>query len=85
MICFANFNIDFKGIVMNCYQVMLDHNGVSKGSGFVAFSSPDEAARAVNFLFINSFLSSISKYDIELELIFIFPMYSLVKSNERKD
>jgi len=27
---------------------MRDPNGISRGSGFVAFSSPDEAARAVS-------------------------------------
>lgn len=30
-------------------QVMREPNGISKGSGFVAFSAPDEAARAVSF------------------------------------
>ena len=29
-------------------QVMRDLNGVSKGSGFVAFSTPEEASRAVS-------------------------------------
>jgi len=29
-------------------QVMRDPNGVSKGSGFVAFSTPEEASRAVS-------------------------------------
>lgn len=28
-------------------QVMRDPSGVSKGSGFVAFSNPEEASRAV--------------------------------------
>lgn len=32
-----------------CYfQVMRDQNGVSKGSGFVAFSAAEEANRAVS-------------------------------------
>ena len=30
-------------------QVMLDQQGLSKGSGFVAFSTPEEASRAVSF------------------------------------
>lgn len=29
---------------------MLDHQGMSKGSGFVAFSSPEEANKAVSNL-----------------------------------
>lgn len=29
-------------------KVMFDTNGVSKGSGFVSFSIPEEAARAMN-------------------------------------
>jgi len=29
-------------------QVMQDPNGISKGSGFVAFSTPEEASRAVS-------------------------------------
>jgi len=29
-------------------QVMRDPNGISKGSGFVAFSTPEEASRAVS-------------------------------------
>ena len=28
---------------------MLDPQGVSKGSGFVAFSTPEEASKAVSF------------------------------------
>ncbi|XP_022992674.1 polyadenylate-binding protein 3-like [Cucurbita maxima] len=35
------------GTITSC-KVMLDENGVSKGTGFVAFSSPDDAARAIN-------------------------------------
>lgn len=35
------------GTITSC-KVMRDPNGQSKGSGFVAFSSPDEASRAVN-------------------------------------
>ncbi|XP_024387706.1 polyadenylate-binding protein 2 [Physcomitrium patens] len=34
------------GTITSC-KVMRDHQGQSKGSGFVAFSSPDEATRAV--------------------------------------
>ena len=30
------------------FQVMRDPNGVSRGSGFVAFSTPEEASRAVS-------------------------------------
>ncbi|KAG6602210.1 Polyadenylate-binding protein 5, partial [Cucurbita argyrosperma subsp. sororia] len=37
------------GTITSC-KVMLDQNGLSKGSGFVAFSSPDEATRALNEL-----------------------------------
>ncbi|KAM7507952.1 hypothetical protein LguiA_018405 [Lonicera macranthoides] len=35
------------GTVTSC-KVMLDPQGVSKGSGFVAFSNPEEATRALN-------------------------------------
>lgn len=35
------------GTITSC-KVMLDQHGLSKGSGFVAFSSPDEATRALN-------------------------------------
>lgn len=35
------------GTITSC-KVVLDSQGVSKGSGFVAFSTPDEAARALN-------------------------------------
>ncbi|KAL2894584.1 Polyadenylate-binding protein 2 [Bienertia sinuspersici] len=35
------------GKITSC-KVMRDPNGISKGSGFVAFSSPDEASRALN-------------------------------------
>ncbi|EEF35258.1 polyadenylate-binding protein, putative [Ricinus communis] len=34
------------GSITSC-KVMLDHQGVSKGSGFVAFSTPEEASRAL--------------------------------------
>ncbi|KAH7688593.1 hypothetical protein IHE45_03G041600 [Dioscorea alata] len=34
------------GVITSC-KVMRDPNGVSRGSGFVAFSSPDEASRAL--------------------------------------
>ncbi|KAK3423262.1 hypothetical protein EUGRSUZ_F00193 [Eucalyptus grandis] len=34
------------GTITSC-KVMRDPNGISRGSGFVAFSSPDEAARAL--------------------------------------
>lgn len=33
---------------MICEQVMRDPHGISKGSGFVAFSTPEEASRAVS-------------------------------------
>ncbi|XP_057974713.1 polyadenylate-binding protein 3 [Malania oleifera] len=35
------------GTIKSC-KVMLDGQGLSKGSGFVAFSTPEEAARALN-------------------------------------
>ncbi|XP_043718816.1 polyadenylate-binding protein 3-like isoform X1 [Telopea speciosissima] len=35
------------GTITSC-KVMLDQQGLSKGSGFVAFSTPEEASRAVN-------------------------------------
>ncbi|KAG8660713.1 polyadenylate-binding protein 3 isoform X2 [Manihot esculenta] len=35
------------GSITSC-KVMLDHQGLSKGSGFVAFSTPEEASRALN-------------------------------------
>lgn len=35
---------------------MLDKNGVSKGSGFVAFQSPEDASRAVRTSYIFPFL-----------------------------
>ncbi|KAJ9166859.1 hypothetical protein P3X46_021555 [Hevea brasiliensis] len=34
------------GSITSC-KVMLDHQGLSKGSGFVAFSTPEEASRAL--------------------------------------
>ncbi|KAK9135864.1 hypothetical protein Syun_015194 [Stephania yunnanensis] len=34
------------GTITSC-KVMRDPNGVSRGSGFVAFSTPEEATRAV--------------------------------------
>ena len=33
-------------------QVMRDPNGISRGSGFVAFSSPEYASRAVSSLIL---------------------------------
>lgn len=38
-------NID---CIVLCLQVMLDSHGHSKGSGFVAFSTPEEASKAVS-------------------------------------
>ncbi|KAL2455984.1 Polyadenylate-binding protein 5 [Forsythia ovata] len=35
------------GTITSC-KVMLDQNGVSKGAGFVAFSTPEEAMKALN-------------------------------------
>ncbi|KAK9943707.1 hypothetical protein M0R45_009308 [Rubus argutus] len=35
------------GTITSC-KVMYDHQGVSKGSGFVAFSTPEEAEKALN-------------------------------------
>ncbi|KAJ9146062.1 hypothetical protein P3X46_028377 [Hevea brasiliensis] len=35
------------GSITSC-KVMLDHQGQSKGSGFVAFSTPEEASKALN-------------------------------------
>jgi polyadenylate-binding protein len=35
------------GTITSC-KVMRDQNGISKGSGFVAFSTPEEAAKALN-------------------------------------
>lgn len=37
----------FKKHLLLFKQVMRDPSGVSKGSGFVAFSTPEEASRAV--------------------------------------
>ncbi|CAI9769957.1 unnamed protein product [Fraxinus pennsylvanica] len=39
------------GSITSC-KVMRDSKGVSRGSGFVAFSSPEEASRAVSFFFL---------------------------------
>ena len=51
---------------------MLDENGVSKGTGFVAFSSPDDAARAVIFhSFVIHLWVLFSEYEWKLELIFM--------------
>lgn len=35
------------------WQVMRDLNGVSKGSGFVAFKSAEDASRAVSCIYIS--------------------------------
>lgn len=36
---------------------MCDPNGISRGSGFVAFSTAEEASRAVSIIAINVFFS----------------------------
>ncbi|KAE8703130.1 hypothetical protein F3Y22_tig00110474pilonHSYRG00178 [Hibiscus syriacus] len=41
------------GIITSC-KVMRDPSGISKGSGFVAFSTPEEASRAVGSIFSNA-------------------------------
>lgn len=40
---------------MSIVQIMRDPSGASKGSGFVAFSTPEEAARAVSEDFLSAF------------------------------
>lgn len=36
--------------VLETWQVMRDPNGISRGSAFVAFSTPEEASRAVSLV-----------------------------------
>ena len=38
--------------LVSIQQVMRDPNGISRGSGFVAFSTAEEASRAVGFYFL---------------------------------
>lgn len=45
------------GTISSC-KVMLDPQGTSKGAGFVAFSNPEEATRAVSF--VNSIFLSLN-------------------------
>lgn len=35
--------------ILELFQVMRDPNGISRGSGFVAFSTAEEASRAVSY------------------------------------
>lgn len=54
-------------------QVMLDTHGQSKGSGFVAFSSLDEANRAVSKATMLRNCYPVLFYD--LDVIALFKMY----------
>ena len=45
---------------MRFVQVMLDSQGLSKGSGFVAFSTPEEATKAVCYSYLFFFAGNFS-------------------------
>jgi hypothetical protein len=47
-------------------QVMRDPNGISRGSGFVAFSTPEEASRAVSWYVFCAFMKALEYTNIIL-------------------
>jgi RNA recognition motif-containing protein len=64
-------------------KVMRDQNGISKGSGFVAFSTTEEADRAVSIFFFlyclgtiiySSFIFKLCTYNNSL-LFFVFDFF----------
>jgi hypothetical protein len=68
-------------------QVMLDQQGLSKGSGFVAFSTPEEASRAVSFKFLFVIRSCYLAYTVAFFCILIcyYQFLFSVEWNEWKD
>jgi hypothetical protein len=57
-------------------QVMRDPNGISRGSGFVAFSTSEEASRAVS-IYISMLVFEVLNMQLETDkLLFI---YSLIQ------
>lgn len=57
-------------------QVMRDSNGISRGSGFVAFSTSEEASRAVS-IYISMLVFEVLNMQLETDkLLFI---YSLIQ------